>query len=90
MEFADPSVSDRVPSHASASEERAATQRALASLSDDTRALLLQRHGLDMKLSELAESWDVTERTIRNRLHGAVRELTLALIQPTTETGGSQ
>jgi len=47
------------------------TRRVLASLPDETRALLLQRLGHGMKLEELAESFEVTERTIRNRLRAA-------------------
>jgi len=52
-------------------ESRERAREALEALPDETRALLLQRHVLDMKLEDLAESFAVTERTIRNRLHAA-------------------
>ncbi len=46
-------------------------REALLDLPDDARALLVQRHGLGMKLEELAESWSVSERTVRSRLAAA-------------------
>lgn len=84
----DPSISDRISKTVANGEAQEATARALSTLPDDVRALLVQRHGLGMKLQELAESWDVTERTIRNRLHAAVAELTQALLRDFQ--GGSQ
>jgi RNA polymerase sigma-70 factor, ECF subfamily len=77
----DPSISDRISKTVAGAEAQQATARALSTLPDDVRALLVQRHGLGMKLQELAESWDVTERTIRNRLHAAVAELTQSLLR---------
>jgi RNA polymerase sigma-70 factor (ECF subfamily) len=44
---------------------------ALAALPEETAALLIQRHGLGMKLEALAESFSVNERTIRTRLVAA-------------------
>ncbi len=60
-------------------EDVARLQVALDSLPSETKALLIQRHGLCMKLSELAESFDCTERTIRNRLRAAAGLLAQAL-----------
>lgn len=77
---ADPAASDRVPREAAGREARGDARLALQSLPDDVRALLLQRHGLGMKLEELASSWGVNERTIRTRLQGAVDQLTQALL----------
>lgn len=74
------SQSDRVPLDAARRESRDATREALDDLPDDMRALLLQRHGLGLKLEELASSWDVDERTIRTRLQAAVDRLTQALL----------
>ena len=60
--------------------ERAERARvALDALPPDAKALLLQRHGLGMKLEELAASWSCTERTIRNRLRAAAGALAGAL-----------
>jgi RNA polymerase sigma-70 factor (ECF subfamily) len=56
-------------------------QVALASLPAETRALLVQRHGMCMKLTEIAESFDCTERTVRNRLKRAAALLAEALIR---------
>jgi len=62
---------------------------ALDALPEETRALLLQRHGLGMKLDELAASWSCTERTVRNRLHAAASELARALRElRANRTGG--
>jgi RNA polymerase sigma-70 factor (ECF subfamily) len=61
------------------SEEAALVRAALASLPDETRALLVQRHGLGMELEELAASWSVNERTIRTRLGEAAARLATAL-----------
>jgi RNA polymerase sigma-70 factor (ECF subfamily) len=53
---------------------------ALLLLAPETRALLLQRHDLGLKLDELASSLGVTERTVRNRLKAAAAELAHFLI----------
>lgn len=53
---------------------------ALATLPDEERALLLQRHASGLRLDELAEAWDCTERTIRNRLERAAQSLARALV----------
>jgi RNA polymerase sigma-70 factor (ECF subfamily) len=54
---------------------------ALDDLPDETRALLLQRHAHGLRLTELADSFACTERTIRNRLRAAAVLLTQALIE---------
>ncbi len=68
-------------------EQAARARAALDQLPPETRALLIQRHALGMKLAELAESYDVAERTIRNRLRAAGQELAVALWAVPT-TGG--
>ena len=73
---------------AARAEARERARRALLALPLETRALLVQRHGLGAPLQELAESWDVTERTIRNRLRAAAEQLAVALTQdPQTRNG---
>lgn len=54
---------------------------ALATLPDEERALLLQRHASGLTLDELAAAWDCTERTIRNRLERAAQALARALVE---------
>lgn len=66
-------------SAAEGSEARERARRALDALPPETRALLVQRHGLNTPLGELAEAFDVTERTVRNRLRAAAEELARAL-----------
>lgn len=61
-------------------EQVARLEVALERLPAESRALLTQRHGLCMKLSDLAASFDVTERTIRNRLRVAAAQLASALM----------
>lgn len=73
-------ASDRVPRQAELAEERGAARRALAALDEEDRALLVMRHGLALKLEEIAESLGCTERTVRNRLHAAVERLTRAML----------
>jgi RNA polymerase sigma-70 factor (ECF subfamily) len=58
-----------------ARDEEARARTAYDALPEETRLLLYQRHGLDMKLDDLASAWSVTERTVRNRLKAAAREL---------------
>jgi len=53
---------------------------ALDALPDADRALLLQRHGLGLKLTELAEALACTERTVRNRLDRAAARLTREVV----------
>lgn len=68
----------RAPSafaEAAAAEESSRAREAYDALPEETRLLLFQRHGLDMGLDDLAASWDVTEKTIRNRLKVAARDL---------------
>lgn len=67
---------------AAAAEARARARQALAELPSESRALLLQRHGQGAPLLELAETWDVTERTVRNRLRAAAEQLALILSRP--------
>lgn len=76
----DPSQSDPVLKQLAADEAQRAAATALATLPEESRALLLQRHGLGLKLAELAASWGVSERTIRNRLRRAIQDLTQALL----------
>lgn len=57
---------------------------ALGRLPEESRALLLQRHGLGMKLDELADSFEVTDRTVRNRLRTAAQEFARALLSSGT------
>lgn len=77
------------PSGAAAQGERIQRlERALATLPAETRALLIQRHGLCMKLSELAQSYDCTERTVRNRLRRAAGLLARALVAARRGSGG--
>lgn len=70
-----PARADETPSAviraAAATEERATAREALLDLDDETRALLVERHGLGRKIDEIAESWDVAEKTVRNRLKAA-------------------
>jgi RNA polymerase sigma-70 factor (ECF subfamily) len=79
---------DHVPPAVTAREDVSRTQRALAELPVETRALLIQRHGLDMKLEELAKSFACSERTIRNRLERAAVEFARALFGLARPGGG--
>ncbi len=65
---------------AAKSESREEVRGALDDLPDEMRALLIQRHGLEMTLEELASSWELNERTIRTRLEKAAEQLTRALV----------
>lgn len=60
-------------------EAAARARAALLALPDEPRALLIQRHGSGLQLSELAESWACSERTIVNRLREAAGLLVQAL-----------
>jgi RNA polymerase sigma-70 factor (ECF subfamily) len=62
---------------------------ALGSLPDEMRALLIQRHGLGTKLDDLAQSFNVTERTVRNRLNAAADELARAFVANPAAVDGS-
>ncbi|MEZ0228153.1 MAG: RNA polymerase sigma factor [Planctomycetota bacterium] len=62
-------------------EDVARARAALDALPDETRLILLQRHGLGMKVLELAEVWGLSERTMRYRLEDAAAELAAALAQ---------
>jgi RNA polymerase sigma-70 factor (ECF subfamily) len=66
-----PGVVDEVERREASARARAA----LESLPDETRALLVQKHELGMKLEEIAESWSCSERTIRTRLQAAAARL---------------
>lgn len=70
---------DDVVEDAARREQIELTRRALDALEPEDRALLIQRHGLNMKQAALAESFAVTERTIRNRLRSAAARLILAV-----------
>ncbi len=67
-----------------ATEARARVREALERLPDETRALLLQRHVLAMKLTDLAQSFSCTERTVRNRLHDAASAFAGTLLERRT------
>lgn len=82
----DPSQSDPVLKTLAAAEAQHAAERALVNISDESRALLLQRHGLGLTQAELAQTWGVSERTIRTRLRKAIQALTRALLHE----GGAQ
>jgi RNA polymerase sigma-70 factor (ECF subfamily) len=56
------------------------TRGALEELGDETRALLVERYGLGRKLTDLADAWSVSERTIRNRLHDAAEQFARAVV----------
>jgi RNA polymerase sigma-70 factor (ECF subfamily) len=71
-------ISDRLLRDLTTREAVAQAKAALAALGDEDRALLIQRHGLGMKLEELAVAMNVTERTVRNRLRAAGEEFTRA------------
>lgn len=74
-------TSDRVPRQVAEDEHARAAREALETLDDEDRALLVLRHALGLKLTEIAESLGCTERTVRNRLHAAVERLTRALLE---------
>ena len=83
----EPLPEDEGPPAPGATEDEAARREArdrargaLEALSDESRALLLQRHALGQTLDELAESWSCSERTIRNRLQRAGEELARAIL----------
>ncbi len=80
------SISDRIVKDLSREESRERAETALAALGDDARMLLIQRHGLDMKLEELAQAMGCTERTVTNRLRAAAEEFTRAWLS--TQEGG--
>ncbi len=75
-----PSSSEPVLPEVSRREEEERTRDALDALPPDAKAMLLQRHGMGMTVPELAESWSVTERTVANRLRGAVLLLAKELL----------
>ncbi len=80
---------DGVLDQVAESESRERARAALRALPADTRALLIQRHDLGMKLEDLAASFEVTERTVRNRLNAAADELARLLVSPTPGEGGA-
>jgi RNA polymerase sigma-70 factor (ECF subfamily) len=55
-------------------------REAFDALDDEPRALLIQRYGLEMKLEDLAQSFECTERTVRNRLYEAGTRLVEAIL----------
>jgi RNA polymerase sigma-70 factor (ECF subfamily) len=61
-------------------EDSERARAALEALPPELRALLVQRHGLGMKLEELADSWSCTSRTVLNRLNTAMTLLAQNLI----------
>jgi RNA polymerase sigma-70 factor (ECF subfamily) len=79
-EEAAPSVASSAVAAAEASEAVSEARDVLSRLPDETRALLLQRHALDMTQEELAESFQCTERTIRNRLRVAAEAFARELL----------
>jgi RNA polymerase sigma-70 factor (ECF subfamily) len=73
-------ASDRVAVQVETGDAVTKARAALAALDDEERALLVERVGLGLKMSELAESLGVTERTVRNRLDAAIDRLTRAFL----------
>jgi RNA polymerase sigma-70 factor, ECF subfamily len=72
---------ESVVADASRRERVARTREALTRIPADDRALLLQRHGLSMRVTDLAESFACTERTVRNRLRRAASRLAAAVTE---------
>ena len=66
-EAATPSTAEAVE----AGERQAAIARALNRLAPESRSLIVLRHVQGLKLKQLAELQDCTERTVRNRLRSA-------------------
>jgi RNA polymerase sigma-70 factor (ECF subfamily) len=67
-----------VLSEVEAAEERERARdvvRALETLPDDERLLLIQRHQMGVPLEDLARSYSVSERTVRSRLQEAACRL---------------
>jgi RNA polymerase sigma-70 factor, ECF subfamily len=60
---------------AEAAEERRALLRALESLRDDDRLVVVCRHLLDLDVAETAAVLGVREGTVKSRLHRALRRL---------------
>jgi RNA polymerase sigma-70 factor (ECF subfamily) len=81
-------ISDRVLKGAALQEASEVAEQALAAIASDARALLIERYALELKQAALAESYGCTERTIRNRLHAALDELTRAVVE--ARQGGAQ
>src|SRR5579872_5884983 len=79
---------DPVVASAERREAAAIARAALLDLPEDARALLVQRHGLGMKLEELAESWGCSERTVRTRLGAAAALLARKLSSLVDREGG--
>lgn len=79
-EAGEPALPDEAAEKAQRGEAVAETRGVLAKLPDETRALLVQRHGLGMTQEELAESFQCTERTIRNRLRTAADQFARELL----------
>jgi RNA polymerase sigma-70 factor (ECF subfamily) len=77
-----------VPDEASRLESIDDARQAILALGDESRALLLQRHGLGLDVKELAASFSCTERTIRNRLHAAGEEVLAVLARLRAGKGG--
>ena len=65
---------------AMALESVAETRGALSELPEEARSLLIERHGLGATLTDLADAWSVSERTIRNRLRDAAEQFARALV----------
>lgn len=57
------------------SEEEAAVRRALRSLTEPQREMLILRYFLSMRLAQIAEISGVSERTVRSRIHAAHERL---------------
>jgi RNA polymerase sigma-70 factor (ECF subfamily) len=75
-----PAAGDDPSAAASRTEGVERLRAALGSLPPAERALLVERHGACLKLTELADSYGVTERTVRNRLRRAAGLLARALV----------
>jgi RNA polymerase sigma-70 factor (ECF subfamily) len=69
-------------------EARTRAREALEALPEETRALLIQRHGLGMTLGDLAASFSCNERTVRRHLVVAGELLAQALLDIRSRNGG--
>ncbi len=68
-------------------ERTALTRATLEELPVETRALLLERHGLGLSLPELARSHGCSTRTVTNRLRAAADAFVKALVRRREEGG---
>ena len=68
------------PAHATESEERAAAvRRAVASLPQDLREVVLMKEFEDLTFQQIADALDIPLSTAKNRLYTALRQLRMRL-----------